>query len=148
MTSKGSTSVAIHGCDGKRTITATFVITLAGEFLPNQLICGGKTRQSLPRHQFPDSFSLSVNENLYSNTNESLKLFNEILIPYINEIRSSRNIPDQYALVIMDVFTGKKTTKVINLLKDNKILVTNISANMTRFYQPLDLTVDGYAKKF
>ena len=139
---------AIHGCDDKRTITATFVITLAGEFLPIQLIYGGKTLQSLPRYQFPNSFSLSVNEKHYSNRNESLKLFNEIVIPYINEIRSSQNIPDQYALVIMDVFTGQKTTKVINLLKDNKILVTNIPANMTRFYQPLDLTVNGYAKKF
>ena len=139
MASKGSTIVAIHGREGKRTITATFVITLAGEFLPNQLIYGGKTQ---------DSFSLSVNENLYQNTNESLKLFNKTLIPYINEIRLSQNIPDQYALVIMDVFTGQKTTKVMNLLKDNKILVTNIPANMTHFYQPLDLTVNGYAKKF
>ena len=78
----------------------------------------------------------------------SLNLFNEIVIPCINEIRSSQNIPDQYALVIMDVFTGQKTTKVINLLKDNKRLVTNISANMTRFYEPLDLTVNGYSKKF
>ena len=29
-----------------------------------------------------------------------------------------------------------------------KILVTIISANMIRFYQPLDLPVNGYAKKF
>ena len=49
MAPKGSTNVAIHGCDDKRTITATFVITLAGEFLPIQLIYGGKTLQSLPR---------------------------------------------------------------------------------------------------
>ena len=48
----------------------------------------------------------------------------------------------------MDVFTAQKTTKVMNLLKDNKIFVTNIPANMTRFYQLLDLTGNGYAKKF
>ena len=75
-------------------------------------------------------------------------MFNETVIPYINEIRSSQNIPDQYALVIMDAFTGQKTTKVMNLLKDNKILVTKIPENMTRFYQPLDLTVNWYTKKF
>ena len=86
---------AIHGCDDKRTITATFVITLAGEFLRIQLIYGGKTLQSLPRYQFPNSFSLSVNEKHYSNTNESLRLFTKTVIPYINEIRSSKNIPDQ-----------------------------------------------------
>ena len=49
----------------------------------------------------------------------------------------------------MDVFTGQKTTNVMNLLKDNKTLVTDIPVNMTRFYQPLlDLTVVAYAKKF
>ena len=148
MAPKGSTSVAIHGCGDKRTITAAFVITFAGEFLPIQLIYSGKTLQSLPRYQLPNSFSLSMNEKYYSNTNESLKLFNEIVIPYINEIRSSQNILDQYAPIIMDVFTGQKTTKVMNILKDNKILVTNIPANMTRSYQPLDLTMNGYAKKF
>ena len=71
MTPKGSTNVAIYGRDNKRTITATFVITLAGEFLPIQLFYGGKTLQSLPRYQFPNSFSLSVNEKHYSNTYES-----------------------------------------------------------------------------
>ena len=151
MAAKGSTNVTIHGCNDKRTITATFIITLAGEFLPIQLIYGGKTLQSLPKYRFPESFSLSVNEKHYSNTDESLKLFNEIIIPYINSklVRSSRDIPDdQYALVIMDVFTGQKTREVLNLLKDNKILVTNVSPNMTKFYQPLDLTVNGYTRKF
>ena len=42
MAPKGSTNVAIHGCDDKRTITSTFTITLAGEFLPIQFIYGGK----------------------------------------------------------------------------------------------------------
>ena len=65
MAPKGSTNVAIHGCDDKRPITATFVITLAGEFLSIQLIYGGKTLQSLPRYQFPNSFSQSVNEKHY-----------------------------------------------------------------------------------
>ena len=149
MAKKGSNNVTIHGCNDKRTITATFVITLSGEFLPMQLIYGGKTLQSLPRYQFPQSFSLSVNPKHYSNTTESLKLLNEIIIPYVKKIRSSEDIPnDQYYLVIMDVFTGQKTSEVLDLLNANKILVTNVPLNMTKYYQPLDLTVNGYAKKF
>ena len=149
MAKKGSSNVTIHGCDDKRTITATFVITLSGEFLPIQLIYGGKTLQSLPRYQFPPSFSLSVNPKHYSNTTESLKILNEIIIPYVKKIRSSKDIPnDQYALLIMDVFTGQKTSEVLDLLNANKILVTNVPPNMTKYYQPLDLTVNGYAKKF
>ena len=114
-----------------------------------QLIYGGKTLQSLPRYQFPQSFSLSVNPKHYSNTTESLKLLNEIIILYVKKICSSEDIPnDQYSLVIMDVFTGQKTSEVLDLLNANKILVTNVPPNLTKCYQPLDLTVNGYAKKF
>jgi len=149
MALKGSKSVTIVGASDKRKITATFAITLSGDFLPMQLIYGGKTKQSLPRFKFPDSFSLSVNEKHYSNTKESLKFFNEIIIPYIEGVRSSDNISaDQYALVVMDVFTGQMTSDVLSLLRDNKILLTNVPPNMTKFYQPLDLTVNGFAKRF
>ena len=149
MAKKGSNNVTMHGCNDKRTITGTFVITLSGEFLSMQLIYGSKTLQSLPRYQFPQSFSLSVNPMLYSNTTESLKLLNEIIIPYVKKIRSSEDIPnDQYSLVIMDVFTGQKTSEVLDLLDANKMQVTNVPPNMTKYYQPLDLTVNGYAKKF
>ena len=48
----------------------------------------------------------------------------------------------------MDVFTGQMTSDVLNLLRDNNILVTNVPPNMTKFYQPLDLTVNGFAKRF
>ena len=32
--------------------------------------------------------------------------------------------------------------------QDNNILIVNIPRNMTKYYQPLDLTVNGYCKKF
>ena len=40
------------------------------------------------------------------------------------------------------------TSDVLNLLRDNKILLTNVPPNVTKFYQPLDLTVNGFAKRF
>ena len=148
MALKGCKDVTITGSADKRNITATFAITLSGEFLPVQLIYGGKTEQSLPRYKFPDSFCLGVNEKHYSNTIESMKFFNKVIIPYINKVRSESFSPDQYALVIMDVFTGQMTSDVLNLLRENKILLTNVPPNMTRFYQPLDLTVNGFAKRY
>ena len=84
------------------------------------------------------------NEKHYSNT--VLEIFNELIIPYIKSVHSSSDLPeDQYSLVIMDVFT-QMTSDVLNLLRDNKILLTNVPPNMTKFYQPLDLTFNGYAK--
>ena len=131
--------------DDKRSITATFSITLSGKFFPIQLIYGGKTSQSV-RYQFPQGFSLSVNEKHFSNTNEYTKLLNEIIVPYVKKERESKGLGEQQkALVIMNVFTWQMTSAIKEVLEENCILVTNVPANMTCFYQPLDLTVNGSA---
>ena len=49
---------------------------------------------------------------------------------------------------IMDIFTGQMTSAVKDVLEENHILVTNVSANLTRFYQRLDLMVNGSTKRF
>ena len=81
LSRKESKHVEIKGQSFKQAITATFGITFSDKFLSMQLIYGGKTKQSLPKVNFPDSFSLSVNEKHFSNTNESLKLIEDIITP-------------------------------------------------------------------
>ena len=44
---RGETSITIEGSSDKLSMTGIFAISLHGEFLPIQLICGGKTSQSL-----------------------------------------------------------------------------------------------------
>ena len=149
LAKKNSSCVTIVGAADKRSITGTFAISLSNSFLPMQLIYGGKTNQSLPRYSFPESFSLSVNEKHFSNSKESVKFLNEIIIPYAEKVRKQEGLaPTQKALIIMDVFTGQMTTEVKDLLTANNILIANVPPNMTRFYQPLDLTVNGAAKRF
>ena len=149
LAKKNSKAVAIKGSSDKRSITATFSITFSGKFLPMQLIYGGKTTKSLPRFKFPNDFSLSVNKTHYSNEKEACKLIEEILVPYIKKVRQEENLPvSQKALVIMDAFSGQITSVVLDCFKDNKIEVVCVPANMTYLLQPLDLTVNGYAKKF
>ena len=48
----------------------------------------------------------------------------------------------------MDVFTGQTTADVIDCYKKNNMCVVYVPANMTKYYQPLDLTVNGYAKRY
>ena len=148
MTKRNTKSVSIAGATDKRSITGTFVITLDGQFLPIQLIYGGKTRQSLPRFKFPEGFSLSFNPKHYSNTEESLKLIDEILLSYINSQRKILQNPKKEALLIMDVFRGQVTDDVTKRLKDNNIYVVLVPNNMTHIFQPLDLTVNKHCKSF
>ena len=53
---------------------------------------------------------------------------------------------EQKALMVMDVFTGQMTEDVVKQYQDNNILIVNVPRNMTKYYQPLDLTVNGYCK--
>ena len=41
----------------------------------------------------------------------------------------------------MGVFKGQMTSDVKEYLTKNHLCVVNVPANMTRFYQPLDVTV-------
>ena len=148
LSRKGSKHVAIKGLSFKKSITATFGITFNLKFLPMQLIYGGKTQRSLPRVKFPDSFSLSVNENHFSNTQELLKLIDEIITPCVEKEREILDLGEQQqALLIIDVFSGQMTDPVIEKLRNN-IKLTRVPANMTNLFQPLDLTVNGSGKAF
>ena len=54
----------------------------------------------------------------------------------------------QPALLIYDVLQVQTTYKFLDVLKDNNILSTKIPPNMTDVFQPLDLTVNKFAKDF
>ena len=102
LAKKGSKSIGIAGSDDKRCITGTFTVSLKGGFLPVQLIYGGNTNQSFPRFKFPESFSLSVNPKHCSNTLESIKIIDEVIILYVNAQREiSRNPTRQLYLFLM-----------------------------------------------
>ena len=148
MEKEGTKNVPIFGIDDKRSITATFSITMENKFLPMQLIYKGKTSQSLPKIQFPNGFSLSANLKQYSNEMESLKFLKVFILPYVKTERERLGLETQPALLIYDVLQGQTTDKFLDVLKDNNILSTKIPPNMTHVFQLLDLTVNKFAKYF
>ena len=149
LAKKSSKTVPIDGVSDKRMITATFTVTLDGQFLPMQLIYSGKATRSIPKVEFPKGFSLSANPKHFSNEEESLKLMEEIIIPYYRNERRRLGLETEHpGLLIMDVFKGQTTSAVRDLLKENNIFFTKVPANMTNLYQPLDLTVNGFAKSY
>ena len=150
MAQSGSSSVPVKGLTDKRNITLTFVVSLSGEFLPMQIIYSGKTTASLPRgFIFPKGFSLSQNPKHWSNEQETIKLINEVINPYVVMKRIELKLSETHAaLIIWDVFKGQMTPKVKETLSSLDIQLVAVPANMTHFFQPLDLTVNGSAKKF
>ena len=149
LAKQNTSSVPVSGVSDKLIITASFTIILEEKFLPIQLIYGGKTRKNIPTVKFLRGFLLSANPKHYSNEEETPKLLKEVIILYIqNERKTFRLDADYPALLIMDMFKVQMTPAVLNMLKTNNIFLTKVPANMTKLYQPLDLTVNGYAKSF
>ena len=117
LAKKNRSNVTIVRASDKRYITGTFAITLSEEFLLIQLIYEGKTKQSLPRYKFPAGFSLRVNEKHFSNSKESVKIRNEIIVPYVKKMGESKCLGKvQMAPVIMNVFTGQMTLEAKEVL--------------------------------
>ena len=79
---------------------------------------------------------------------ESIKLINEIIIPYVQSQRKELGKPKQAALVIMDLFRGQITDDVISFLRDSNIHYVLVPNNMTQLFQPLDLTVNKHCKSY
>ena len=148
MATRNSSSVPNKGLTDKRNITLTFFISLNGDFLPMQIIYQVKTKASQPRgFEFPRGFAVTQNPKHYSNELETLNLIEKIIQPYVAMKRKELNLlPSQKALLIWDVFKGQKTEKVLSKLTSKNIEVVNVPANMTHFFQPLDLTVNRDAK--
>ena len=84
MASRGAKTVAIKGYTDKCNKTLNFVITLAGEFLPMQIIYAGKTEAGQPRGvKFPSGFLVTQNPKHWSNETETLNLIEDIINPYV-----------------------------------------------------------------
>lgn len=80
---------------------------------------------------------------------ETLKLIAEVINPYVVNKRKELGLAStQKALVIWDVFKGQMTDAVKSKLASLHMELVPVPANMTHFFQPLDLTVNGVAKKF
>ena len=84
MEKEGSKRIEIAGIDDKRQLTAVFAGTLAGDFLPVQLVYKGKTTKCLPTTvKFPSDWSLSYSANHWSNEQTLNEYLKRVILPYM-----------------------------------------------------------------
>lgn len=58
-----------------------------------QVIYSGKTKASQPRDfSFPPRFCVTQNPKHWSNEEETLKLINEVIVPYVFQKRAELNL--------------------------------------------------------
>ncbi len=64
-------------------------------------------------------------------------------ILFKKSVQSLKLADDQQALLVWAVFRGQMIQKVKEILGSLNIECVYVPANMTHFFQPLDLTVNG-----
>lgn len=146
---KGAKSVPIVGKGIKKQITGTFTVSKSVNFLPVQIIYKGKTDRCLPKGvDFPEGFDITCTPNHWSNEEKVMQHIKNIVVPYLEQKRKELNLPMQKALRIFDVFKGQTTAAFQEVVESNNCVIVYVPANMTNYFQPLDLTVNGTAKQF
>ena len=148
LAAAGSRRVEVIGLGDKRQITATFAAALDGTFLPMQILYQGKTDRSHPNYAFPDGFDIFHTPNHWANEETCLRFFENIIFPYIEKVREEIGVPSQKAMVLMDNFSGQKTTSLLEKLEEKGIVVVMIPAGTTDRLQPLDVSTNKAAKDF
>ena len=106
MALKGSKRVEIKGLNDKRQITGVFCATLTGEFLPVQLVYGGKTDRCHPNYQFHLDWDITHSDNHWSNELTMLRYIETVIVPYVKRVRIELENEEQAALAIFDCFKG------------------------------------------
>ena len=120
-----------------------------GKYLPIQLIYTGKTPRSLPKYEFPASFSVGFTKSHWSNTDKSIEFFDDIIFPYLQQEKEEKGLPqEQHWLVIMNNFKGQDNDILKEFCAKNRCEVVVVPHNLTNKFQPLDLTVNKAAKTF
>ena len=147
---KCTSSVPLIGKGKQKQITSTFKVSKAGIFLPMQLIYKDKTDRCLPVGvRFPNGFDVTCTPNHWSNEEKAIEHLNVIIFPFLAKQQEERKLhPDQKAMLILDVFKGQTTTAVTELIEENNCVLVYVPPNMTNYFQPLDLIVNGPAKQF
>ena len=103
--------------------------------------------------KFPKVFSLSGNDKHFSNTTVSLKLLDEIIIPYVTSECTDEEIDVNHpSLIDVNIINGcfwrAKADPVLLKLRENSIFLVQVPLNMTNLFQSLDLIVKAAAEAY
>ena len=143
MVKCGAKQVPITGKEDKRQVTLVLADNLAGEMLAPQVIYQGKTDKSHASFKFPSDWHVDHSANHWSNSETMQNYADNVLIPYIEDVRDALDLPlRQPAVAVLDVFAAHRTDEFLKKLRDNAIIPIYVSAGCTGELQPLDVSTN------
>lgn len=148
MEKEGSKRIEIAGLQDKRQKTATLAVAMNGGVLLFQVLYGEKTDRCHPRFTFPPGFDVWHTPNHWANSDTTLRLITNVVVPYINAVRETIELDNSHPdIVIYDAFRGHFSEEVTQLLTGNNIFGVRLPSNCTDQLQPLDVSVNKAVKE-
>ena len=145
----GSKRVEVVGKDDKQQITACFAGSMAGDFLPLQLVYEGKTTHCLPHVEFRRDWHITYSSTHWSNETTMKEYVDQIILPYIKQKRAELKLaPNHASLLLFDNFKAQWTEQLLTYINSHNVYVVLIPPNCTDKLQPLDLSVNSQQKTF
>ena len=139
----GEKVIAITNSDDERQVTAVFVATMTGQYLPPQVIYKGKTVRCHPKIDAPKGWDIWHSDNHWSNEDTMKRYIEKIIVPFISQKRQSLDLPaSQPSLAIFDCFRGQTTPDILSLLEKHNIIAIQVPANCTDKLQPMDISIN------
>ena len=138
MEEQGSKTIPIVGLGDKRQITATVAVAMAGEMLPMQVLYTGKTKGCHPQYGFPAGFDVWHTPNHWANTETTIQLINNVIVPYVTAVREKLELStDHPAIVIFYAFKGHKADEIASLLAEKHLLQCLFRITAPTSFNPL-----------
>ena len=141
---KGSTRVQI--AESKDGFTLLPVVSMEG-FVGAQLIFGGTTERVFPDVPRGSFLHYLATNSHWSNEDTTIKLWRDIIHPYIIQQRREMENDKEPALVLADAYGPHWTSKVQDVVKEvDNVAYVCVPDSLTHLFQPLDLGIIGALK--
>lgn len=108
--------------EDKKQITALLTCSMSGKILPPQLLYQGKTQHCTPTSvRFPKGWHVHYSKNHWSNEITMWRFVDTILLPYINKMLDSFDLPSkQLVLCVINILLPTERNRFPKKEKERK----------------------------
>jgi hypothetical protein len=115
--------------------------------LPPQVIYQGKTDQCHAKFNFPEDWHTTHTENHWDNTSTSYEYVDNIITPYVLDVKDNIDLPvAKKSLIILDFFSAQLGEDFRNYMLSNNLVFVFVPAGCTSKLQSIYLSVQKCVK--
>lgn len=144
---KGKALCRISGGSGRESTTVLGCVSADGKALPPLIVFKGAGVQArwTSERAYPGTL-YAASSNGWMEEPQFFHWFSTGLLPHINNLRISQNLPDQAALLLYDGHSSHMSVRIIEEAIRNNIILMKFPSHLTDKLQPLDKCVFGPLK--